>query len=156
MEQRSCDVGVADVEPCVSLQHDGNPQNPVLMPGRRGEPMKPVDTHKGRLRSMADPAPGRLGRSAACRNWYRWRRIKENRPVPLWVTLSPPWPIVRLACRMKGTSPILTACLTPFTLLACMDDDRTDPFPIDQEPRVKFRTRSARLLRNIGVGASRA
>lgn len=97
---------------------------------------------------------GRLQGSAVCRHWYHWRLLAKERSAPNWVALSPPWPVTRLACRMKGTSPILAALLSPFALLACLEDDQADLLAINHEPRVKSGARSAKFFRSIGIGPS--
>ena len=97
--------------------------------------MQPADIQQEEVvHPTIRPVRSRLGRSPACRNWYRWRQLAKDQPAPLRVSLSPPWPVARLACRMKGTSPLLAVVLTPFALLACMDDDRTDTLAIGREP----------------------
>ncbi|MDH3661193.1 MAG: hypothetical protein OEU92_14395 [Alphaproteobacteria bacterium] len=95
----------------------------------------------------------RLRRSAACRSWYRWRRLAQHTPPPLWVTLSPPWPVVRLAYRIKGRSPLLAALSMPFALLASIDDDQSDTVSFRPEPRAKSHSRWARRVDTIGAGS---
>lgn len=102
-----------------------------------------------------NPPQGRVHRSRACRNWYAWRRAADEE-TPLWVALAPPWPVIRLACRMSGKSSLLAAVSLPLRLLASVDGDRVPDVADGREPRVKSKSRWARLVGNIGVGPSSA
>lgn len=104
-----------------------------------------------------EPKPkGRLARSAACRSWYHWRWYAKRHHSPLWVTLAPPWPVVRLACRMKGTSTVLAALSMPFALLASSGLDEAACLDIRQDSGVKSGSGWARLSRKIGARPSSA
>lgn len=66
----------------------------------------------------------RLARSSTCRYWYYWRQSarRAGKPTPLWVTLSPPWPVLRLALKIVGKPAILGLLLVPLGLLANGDE----------------------------------
>ena len=63
---------------------------------------------------------------------------------PLWVTLAPPWPVIRLACRIKGKSPALALLGMPLALLASADADYPDSQAIDRTAGAEPRSRPAR------------
>ena len=67
---------------------------------------------------------GRLARSAACRHWYHWRQHarKTGANPPLWVWISPPLPVLKLACRIAGKSAFVCAFLAPAGLLASLGE----------------------------------
>ncbi|MEM7041419.1 MAG: hypothetical protein AAF543_01280 [Pseudomonadota bacterium] len=121
----------------------------------KGETLS-IGVQAKRRREPVHPRSGRLARSAACRNWYRWRAGHATTPPPHWIAIAPPWPVIRLACRMKGKSPWLAALGLPLALLASADGDYPEDAAIDRTPRVKSPSRSARLFRSIGIGPSSA
>ncbi len=99
---------------------------------------------------------GRLARSAACRSWYHWRWYAKHHTPPLWVTLAPPWQVVRLACRIKGTSVAMAALSMPLALLASSSLDEAACVDIHQDSGVKSESGWARLVRKFGVRLSSA
>ena len=115
------------------------------------------DEHRGVWRNGPEPKRrGRLARSAACRSWYHWRWYAKHEHAPLWVTLAPPWPVVRLACRMTGRSTLLAALSMPFALLASSGLDESACLDIRQDSGVKSDSGWARLFRKIGARPSSA
>lgn len=93
---------------------------------------------------------GPLHRSRACRIWYHWRCV-SNGWMPFWVTLSAPWPVVRLACRMTGKSRALAALSIPFAFLAVVGDGHSDDVMLDRRTRVKSTSRLRALTPRMKV-----
>lgn len=74
---------------------------------------------------QASESRGRLARSSACRHWHLRRQHARETGVhpPLWVIMSPPWPILRLALRIAGKSTFRGLFLLPLGLLASSNDE---------------------------------
>lgn len=111
--------------------------------------------HSWRIGRMPNPQ-GRLAQSAACRSWYHWRWYAKHHHAPHWVSLAPPWAVVRLACRIKGTSVAMAALSMPLALLASSGLDEAACVDIRQDSRVKSESGWAKLFRKIGVRFSSA
>ena len=76
---------------------------------------------------------GRLATSSACRHWYQLRQEarKDGLNPPLWVIISPPWPVLRLALKMGGNPVLAGFLLFPLGLLAGAGDEIIEPMPQD-------------------------